>query len=272
VLETEEDSTLQEYLSESCYDELCVGISRIVQDHARWVKCKFGALENMSGLVEARSQMTTADQCHYGTQSLFSAIPPVTRPHFIRCINPKRAGVSVASRMAKRFDINRVREQLINNGIVDTVQVRQQGFAYRRDKRAFLGSYAPLLPDEFRDMIEAEMNCVTDDIVDSAINALFKLLEDSIPRSEYIIGTTMLFIKSTDTLTILNKELALAGDSGTALHNALNAADKTGVEYCQDLFLAIVDAIKNQVRPRPAPPFISVIRPPPKCLRIAPHE
>jgi tetratricopeptide (TPR) repeat protein len=230
-------------------DSLQMQLSNLVRAQARWTKCKFGALENLSGLVEARSQMTTADQCYFGTSSLFAAIPAATRPHFIRCINPKRAGVAVAPCMSDRFDVIRVREQLLNNGIVDTVQVRQQGFAYRRDKLAFLESYSLLLPKPLLDAIETgDIDTWTVEEVDAAIITLFDLLDD-VSSEEYIVGQTMLFIKSTDTIGILNREMAVNADAGCALEHAVNETEKSDVEYCQDLFVAIFDAIKKQVIP-----------------------
>ena len=102
-------------------------VSKIAAQCARWVGAKYGRQHNLSGLMQAKANVSVVGQVRQGTDALFNALPPGCRPHFIRCINPKRGGEPVAATMHERFNMLRVKEQLINNGITDTVRVRQQG-------------------------------------------------------------------------------------------------------------------------------------------------
>jgi myosin heavy subunit len=56
-------------------------------------------------------------------------------PHYIRCIKPNK------EKVPKKFDGPMVMEQLVLGGVLATVQIRQQGFAYRMFHRKFLQSY-----------------------------------------------------------------------------------------------------------------------------------
>lgn len=123
------DSDFQKYWrSPAKRAKLSLAFTRIAQSRRRWVGAKYGRQFNLSGLVQARVNVSVVDQVRNGTDALFNALPPGCRPNFIRCINPKRGGEIVAATMRERFNVLRVKEQLINNGIIDTVQARQQGF------------------------------------------------------------------------------------------------------------------------------------------------
>ena len=132
--------------------------------------------------------------------------------------------------MRNRFDLARVREQLVNSGVVDTVQVRQQGFSYRRDKRGFLGTYISLLP-ELEDSVPLEG---TDGEVNKAIDVLFTQVFDSMQNHVYTIGSSMIFVKKTDTITELNRKMRLQS-ADTALEEAIRGSEKSDIQYCQDL-------------------------------------
>jgi hypothetical protein len=139
----------------------------------------------------------------------------------------------VATLMHTRFDVARVREQLANNGIIETVQVRQQGFAYRREKRAFLQRYQSLIE------MEEALDEATGGVVNAAIQRLF--VDVLAKAHEYTIGSSMVFIKKTDTITELNRLVHLQSPD-SILEEALGATDKSDAVYCQDLFRAMCDA------------------------------
>ena len=216
-------------------------LTRLVRKHTAWVYAKHGDMDGIGGLTKKRrSDMTTVDQFKEGVDALFSAIPNDTRPSFIRCINPKRPGVDVPPTTRERFDQLHVLQQLTNCGIVDTVQVRQQGYAYRRDKLAFVEVYHALIPPQFRVFKDDDDDdqIPEEDIIHDAINFLFaSVLQADGDSHAYTIGATMVFVKSTDSITALNR--LLAADTGASLDEAVLATDKDDTEYCVDLFQAI---------------------------------
>ena len=62
-------------------------------------------------------------------------------PKFIRCINPKPKATSPADTMGERYNLQRVLGQLMYTGILDTVKVRQAGFAIRKPYGEFAAQY-----------------------------------------------------------------------------------------------------------------------------------
>eukprot|EP01046_Picozoa_sp_COSAG06_P016602 COSAG06_NODE_1103_length_10693_cov_26.276760_5_plen_960_part_01 len=221
-------------------------ISKIARSWARWVGAKNGRQHNLSGLMQAKANVSVVGQVRQGTDALFNALPPGCRPHFIRCINPKRGGEPVAPTMYERFNVLRVKEQLINNGITDTVRVRQQGFAYRRDKQLFLRSYGALLgkknPYAEAYDSDSEEEMLGDDIVNECIDDLM-LTVLNVSAEDYQLGNSLIFVRDTRVMTNLDQLLSAHFDDGAELAEALRASDKEEDVYCHDVFAQIAAAL-----------------------------
>ena len=61
----------------------------------------------------------------------------------------------------------------------------------------------------------------------------------------YTIGSSMIFVKKTDTITELNRKMRLQS-ADTALEEAIRGSEKSDIQYCQDLFDAILAALGNE--------------------------
>eukprot|EP01046_Picozoa_sp_COSAG06_P082065 COSAG06_NODE_29136_length_562_cov_0.749460_1_plen_187_part_11 len=66
------------------------------------------------------------------------------------------------------------------------------------------------------------------------------MVDCTIASSLYTLGATLVFVKSTDTITTLNERMA--ANIMSTLDDAILAVDKDDREYCVDLFAAICDA------------------------------
>jgi myosin heavy subunit len=86
---------------------------KVAQTRTAWLYAKTEDVDKLGGLsMKTRSDESTVDQLKHGTDALFSSISAETRPNFIRCINPKRAGEPVAASMRERFAQQHVLQQL----------------------------------------------------------------------------------------------------------------------------------------------------------------
>ncbi len=65
----------------------------------------------------------------------------LAEPHFVRCIKPNM------QKTASKFDVDFVRAQLRYTGVMETVRIRQQGYAMRLTAREFLDRYVVELGD-----------------------------------------------------------------------------------------------------------------------------
>uniref|UniRef100_A0A1I8J1H0 Protein kinase domain-containing protein n=1 Tax=Macrostomum lignano TaxID=282301 RepID=A0A1I8J1H0_9PLAT len=60
-------------------------------------------------------------------------------PHFVRCLRPNREG------RPDRIEPDKVLEQLRYTGVLETVEIRRQGYSHRLSFREFLAEYGPLV-------------------------------------------------------------------------------------------------------------------------------
>ena len=97
-----------------------------------------------------------------------------TAPAFIRCVKPNH------DKAARRFDGGAVRRQLRAAGMLETVRIRQQGFALREDHAHFFARHRFLAPRAKN--------------VGELVGALSRLLRVS--RGDWQIGHTKLFLKT----------------------------------------------------------------------------
>ena len=63
-----------------------------------------------------------------------------TQPHFVRCIKPNHG------KLPHTFDSGKILLQLKYAGMMETIRIRQQGFALRQDHAEFFVRYLPLAP------------------------------------------------------------------------------------------------------------------------------
>uniref|UniRef100_A0A668AY42 Myosin IIIB n=1 Tax=Myripristis murdjan TaxID=586833 RepID=A0A668AY42_9TELE len=104
--------------------ELCFGI----QHYAGKV------LYNVNGFLEKNRDTLPADIVVYSLMDLLSKMV-VGQPHFVRCIKPND------DRQALRFNKDRVMVQLRYTGILETVNIRRQGYSHRILFEDFVNRY-----------------------------------------------------------------------------------------------------------------------------------
>ncbi|CAG0923056.1 unnamed protein product, partial [Notodromas monacha] len=96
---------------------------------------KFGSSSSMSALAsQTRAQQTMATYFRYSLMDLLQKMV-AGAPHFVRCIKPNDA------RSRAVFDRAKVRAQLQYTGVLETVQIRKQGFSHRIPHDVFLKRY-----------------------------------------------------------------------------------------------------------------------------------
>lgn len=96
-----------------------------------------------------------------------------TEPHFVRCMKPN------SSKMPDALNVMELRNQLTNAGMLETIRIRQQGYAFRQPHKEFFKRYLPLEP-----------SCTTlQQLVDFLSNTL------NVHEESWQVGTTKLFIK-----------------------------------------------------------------------------
>lgn len=106
--------------------QLARRLMKVAQTRTAWLYAKTEDVDKLGGLsMKTRSDESTVDQLKHGTDALFSSISAETRPNFIRCINPKRAGEPVAASMRERFAQQHVLQQLTNCGKVSNQCLRR---------------------------------------------------------------------------------------------------------------------------------------------------
>ncbi|CAM9852718.1 unnamed protein product, partial [Ectocarpus fasciculatus] len=96
-----------------------------------------------------------------------------TEPHFVRCVKPNDAKVPDV------LDACKVLLQLRNAGMMETIRIRQQGFALRQLHEAFFHRYHPLAPE-----------CET---LSDLVKVLSKSL--SVSNESWQVGATKIFLK-----------------------------------------------------------------------------
>jgi len=108
-------------------------------------------------------------------------------PHYIRCIK------SNDKKLPLTFNSGRVEHQVKYLGLLENVKVKRAGYAYRHYKDVFLQRFGAL--------VEPPPTTVSDFI--SRVCAKYK----DIPASEFEEGKTKIFIRSPDTLFVLEEHL-----------------------------------------------------------------
>ena len=83
---------------------------------------------------QTRAQQTVATYFRYSLMDLLQKMV-AGAPHFVRCVKPNEA------RSSTTFDKAKVRSQLRYTGVLETVQIRKQGFSHRIPHEAFLKRY-----------------------------------------------------------------------------------------------------------------------------------
>jgi len=129
-------------------------------------------------------KVTVAYKFRDQLQSLV-AVLETTSPHYIRCIKPND------KKKSNEFDDNFVLNQLHALGIMQTVEMRQQGFAHRQTFIQFLDRYLMLL-----NFVDPALKSST-----NAIKSLCKLIlskyafHDPKYPSCWVVGDTKVFMK-----------------------------------------------------------------------------
>ncbi|PFH33165.1 myosin C [Besnoitia besnoiti] len=100
-----------------------------------------------------------------------------TEPHFIRCLKPNE------EKKALGWNASKVLNQLFSLSILEALQLRQIGYAYRRKFNEFCSHFRWL-----------DLGLVNSD-ADRKEVAERLLVDSGIPNSEWVIGKTMVFLK-----------------------------------------------------------------------------
>jgi len=108
-------------------------------------------------------------------------------PHYIRCIK------SNDKKLPLTFNTGRVEHQVKYLGLLENVKVKRAGYAYRHFKDVFLNRFSAL--------VDPPATTVPDFV--SRVCAKYK----DVPASEFEEGKTKIFIRSPDTLFILEEHL-----------------------------------------------------------------
>ncbi|XP_059080796.1 uncharacterized protein LOC131878708 isoform X1 [Tigriopus californicus] len=109
-------------------------------------------------------------------------------PHFVRCIKPNER------KQPRNFDDELVKEQVRNHGLLATVQLRKQGFAFRLEYSQFLARYKMLSQHTWPHWRGPSVEGVT-----------YLLRELPISANEYAFGRTKIFIRTHKTAELLEE-------------------------------------------------------------------
>ncbi|PAA88820.1 hypothetical protein BOX15_Mlig024707g2, partial [Macrostomum lignano] len=139
--------------------------------------------------VQDRSRPTTAgtkirSQANRLVKTLMSCTP-----HYIRCIKPNE------TKKPGDFDMERVKHQVMYLGLKENINVRRAGFAYRRPFDKFLKRYAILTKETWPQWRGDPKE---------GINHL--MAHVAMDRAQWQLGKTKLFIKSPESLFMLEDE------------------------------------------------------------------
>jgi hypothetical protein len=169
------------------------------------------------GSTGASAAKTTVSKFNLEIEAFFKQLLTGANPKFIRAINPRPKGIPAPPTMGERFNLQRVLNQLICTGILDTVRVRASGYIIRKKYEEFAPTYihpCNLLGEEGNHPLQEGMddlefaNKVKEDreLAKQVIRALFTTPGYDVPKDEVLEGTTMIFIKKLTTIAGINKK------------------------------------------------------------------
>jgi len=131
-------------------------------------------------------------------------------PHFVRCVKPNK------EKVPEKFTPQMVAEQLTFSGVMEAIQIRQQGFANRIPFKEWAFRYKVILPMSLRKGIAGlDKAEVGPDAVKALIEKILKTggkLKDLSMEKDIVLGKSKVFSKA-HAVSALEKsrELALAG-------------------------------------------------------------
>ena len=160
--------------------------------------------------VDAKAPKTTVSKFDKEIERFFKVLLDGASPKFIRCINPKPKATNPAPTMGGRYNLQRVLGQLMYTGILDTVKVRQAGYAIRKPYTEFAKQWVHpcnLLPEDYigdeREDVYAERVANDEDLAKEVITTLFKMEEYEVPEDEWEFGNTLIFVKKLATIGLM---------------------------------------------------------------------
>lgn len=170
-----------------------------------------------AGSTGASAAKTTVSKFNLEIEAFFKQLLTGANPKFIRAINPRPKGIPAPPTMGERFNLQRVLNQLICTGILDTVRVRASGYIIRKKYEDFAHTYihpCNLLQEDGNHSLQQGLD---DDkfsaklkedpeLSKQVIRALFANAAYGVPKDEVLEGKTMIFIKKLTTISELNKK------------------------------------------------------------------
>ena len=160
--------------------------------------------------TEDPTAKTSVSKFNNEIERFFKVLLDGATPQFIRCINPKPKATSPADTMGGRYNLQRVLGQLMYTGILDTVKVRQAGYAIRKPYTEFAKQWVHpcnLLPEDYigdeREDVYAERVANDEDLAKEVITTLFKMEEYEVPEDEWEFGNTLIFVKKLATIGLM---------------------------------------------------------------------
>ena len=144
---------------------------------------------------DKRRPPTAGDKIKISANDLVETLMQAS-PSYIRTIKPNE------TKSPSEYNTNHVLHQIKYLGLQENVRIRRAGFAYRQEFKKFFERFYPLSPNISYGVV------IRDDFTkywgDDVVEGTKMILRDTkIPREEYQMGVTMVFIKSPETIFAL---------------------------------------------------------------------